>query len=354
MGFKAEGWFAQPGGGDLVRGPVALDAPASGEVIVEVDACGLCHTDLGYASGQVAPKHPLPLVLGHEVVGRVVAHGSASTSWAGARVLVPAVLPCGDCPFCAEGRGNACQRQKMPGNDIHGGFASHLLVPAAPLVRIEGFEGGAFRALGVVADAVSTAYQAVKRASLKRGDIAVVVGVGGVGAFLAQIAKALGAHVIACDVSPARLELAQKHGAERTFLVGTDSARDLKRFLADFAKELRVPSLHQQIFECSGHVNGQSLAYAALPHGGTVTFVGYTIEKVQVRLSNLMALDATAHGSWGCPPQLYPEVLRLIREGAIQLDPFLDEAPMSRINELLLAMGEHRLERRMVLVPDFH
>ena len=349
----AEGWFAQTGGGDLQRGAVPMADPGRGEVVVKVDACGLCHTDLGFASGQVAPRHALPLVLGHEMVGTVVEAGEGADSWQGAQVLVPAVLPCGDCAYCRAGRGNACPHQKMPGNDIHGGFASHVMVPAGPLVRLTGFSDAAYRALGVVADAVSTAWQAAIRANLQKGDLAVVVGAGGVGAFLVQVARALGAHVLACDVAPQRLALAQEHGAERTFAVAGDDVRALKKTVAEMGRSLQIPGFSQKIFECSGTPGGQNMAYAALAPGGTVTFVGFTLEKVQVRLSNLMALDATAHGTWGCPPEAYPAVLELVKAGKVVLDPFVQEAPMSNLNRFLQDMAAHRLERRMVLVPDF-
>lgn len=352
MAIKAEGWFAQAGGGPLRSDVLEIPDPAQGEVVLEVAACGLCHTDLGYASGKVTPKHPLPLVLGHEIVGQVVATGPGAEGWRDARVLVPAVLPCGDCAFCKAGRGNACPQQKMPGNDIHGGFATHVKVPAAPLVRLDpSFEGAAFRALGVVADAVSTAYQAVRRAGLERGDLAVVVGAGGVGSFLVQIAHALGAHVVALDVREDRLKLAAEHGAERTLRVEGDDPKALRKSLQEVAKAHGIPSLRHRVFECSGTAPGQLTAFGLLGQGGTVTFVGYTIDKVQVRLSNLMAFDATALGTWGCPPQLYGEVLDLIRRGAVKLDAFIEEAPLSRINDFMQAMAEHRLERRMVLVP---
>jgi 6-hydroxycyclohex-1-ene-1-carbonyl-CoA dehydrogenase len=350
----AEGWYAQQGGGALKRGAIEIPDAGRGEVVVKVEACGLCHTDFGYARAQVAPKHPLPLVLGHEIVGTVVEAGEGATGLMNAKVLVPAVLPCGDCAFCKAGRGNACQAQKMPGNDIHGGFSTHCLVPAAPLVRIDGFEGAKLRALGVVADAVSTAYQAALRANLKKGELAVIIGSGGVGAFLVQIAKSMGAHVMAVDVKEDRLKLAEAHGAERTFKVAGDVTKELKKAVGEMGKSLKVPTLNQKIFECSGTAAGQNMAYALIPHGGTVVFVGFTMDKVQVRLSNLMALDATAVGSWGCPPDAYPEVLRLVKEGQVKLEPFIEEAPMSRINEFMDAMEAHTLERRMVLIPDFN
>ena len=125
----AEAYFLDTPATPLAQRDLPLDDPGDGEVVVEVAACGLCHTDLSFAGGSVAPRHPLPLVLGHEITGTVAAAGAGAEHLQGRRVMVPAVLPCGDCAFCAAGRGNACPNQKMPGNDIHGGFASHITVP---------------------------------------------------------------------------------------------------------------------------------------------------------------------------------------------------------------------------------
>jgi 6-hydroxycyclohex-1-ene-1-carbonyl-CoA dehydrogenase len=336
--------------------PRALTLPerplAPDQALVEVMACGLCHTDLGFADGSVKTRHPLPLILGHEVVGTVVEAGERFPSLVGAPVIVPAVLPCGHCDFCRAGRGNACPSQQMPGNDIHGGFATHLLVPAAPLVRVDDAPPGfPLEELSVVADAVSTAYQAVRRSCLAAGDAAFVVGAGGVGGFVAQIAAALGAHVLACDVSPARLEAAARYGAETTLDVSAATPHDARKAAHGAASEWKVPSLRYRIFECSGTPAGQQLAFGLLARGATLLQVGYTPKTVDVRLSNLMAFDATVHGTWGCPPESYPEVLRLVYGGKVALSPFVERAPMSRLNALLGDMAQHRLTRRMILDP---
>ena len=315
--------------------------PASGEALVEVIGCGLCHTDLGYARGEVPTKHPLPLILGHEVVGRVVGTGQL--------VLVPAVLPCGKCAFCLAGRGNACPEQQMPGNDIDGGFATHMLVRKAPLVPVP--EMPDVWKLGVVADAVSTAYQAVRRSGLAAGDVAAVAGVGGVGGFTAQIAAAQGAHVLALDVKRDRLDLAVQHGAESALSVQDLAPKAVKAEVRALLKKHGVPSLRLRIFECTGTRAGQTLAFGLIDRGATMVQVGYTPDPVEVRLSNLMAFDATVHGTWGCPVEAYPAVIDLISRGAVKLDPFVERAPMSRVNEYLEAMHAHRLERRMVLDP---
>ena len=120
-----------------VNQPLVRDAfvatPGDGEVVIAVAGCGVCHTDLGYLFDGVRTNHPLPLTLGHEISGRVAAAGAAAESWLGRAVIIPAVLPCGVCETCRNGRPNICRKQAMPGNDIHGGFASHIVVPARGL-----------------------------------------------------------------------------------------------------------------------------------------------------------------------------------------------------------------------------
>lgn len=349
MGITAEAYVLEEANKPLVRRSMVIPDPGPAEAIVEVLACGLCHTDLGYANGSVPTKKGIPLVLGHEAVGKVVSAGNNFESLVGSNVLVPAVLPCGECVFCKAGRGNACPNQKMPGNDIDGGFSTHFLVPASPLIKIEDGFGSNIAALSVVADAVSTAYQAILRANLSAEDIAIVVGAGGVGGFTVQIAAALGARVIACDIVEDRLKLISEHGAEETVNLTDKDPRELRKQVRSFARG--VPTLHFKIFECSGSPAGQVTAYGLLERGATLMQVGYTPKKVEVRLSNLMAFDATIHGTWGCAPEAYPGVLRLIEEGKVKLDPFIEYGPMSKVDEYFEAMAAHTLERRMVMDP---
>lgn len=351
MSVRAEAYVLEKTGEPLVHKSLELASPGSDEAMVEVEACGLCHTDLGFADGLVAPVHALPLVLGHEIVGVVHSAGERFAKLVGSRVLVPSVIPCGDCAFCRAGRGNACPRQAMPGNHIDGGFATHVRVPGAALVALDRVPASMRTdALGVVADAVSTAFQATRRAELGASDVAFVVGAGGVGGFCAQVARALGARVIACDVDESRLAQLAALGIETVHVAGRD-AKDVRKQLHARAKEWGVPSLAWRIFECSGTTPGQLLAYTLLASASTIVFVGYTRDAVSVRLSNMMALDATAHGTWGCPRERYADVLDLVYAGKVVIEPFVERAPMSRINDHLRALREHRLERRLVLDP---
>ncbi len=241
----------------------------------------------------------------------------------------------------------------MPGNDLDGGFAHHLLVPGGALVSLEdapqGFE---LDDLAVVADAVSTAYQAVLRSGLEAGDQAIVIGAGGVGGFVIQIASALGARVAACDVDPKRLEVVSDLGAEVTLEVAGMESRAVRKSLKQATGGWGIPSLKLRIFECSGSAPGQLLAFTLIDRASTMVQVGFTPDKVPLRLSNLMAYDATVHGTWGCPPEAYPAVLDLIYRGQVKLGPFIEHAPMSGLNSLLDDMAHHRLSRRMILHPE--
>ncbi|NOT29581.1 MAG: 6-hydroxycyclohex-1-ene-1-carbonyl-CoA dehydrogenase [Planctomycetes bacterium] len=332
------------------------EALAVGDVLVEVAGCGVCHTDLAFSHEGVPTRHPLPLTLGHEISGRVVDAGAGAESWCGRAVVVPAVIPCGECRACRAGRGSICPRQVFPGNDVHGGFATHVRVPARGLCPVPDLGDRSRNPLGldlaslsVVADAVSTPYQAIERAGVRAGDVAVFVGAGGVGGFGIQIAAAHGAHVVAIDIDERRLTEMKAHGA--SLCMPSGDARELKKALTAFAKERDVPTWRTFVFETSGTSSGQATAFALLGHGGFLSVVGYTPDKVELRLSNLMALDATAQGNWGCLPEHYPAVVELVLSGAVRVQPFVEHRPLSTINQTFAEIHARKVSRRVVLVP---
>ncbi len=340
-------------GRPLERWELPPPAPAPGEVVVEVAGCGVCHTDVSFAVDGVPTRHPLPLVLGHEISGRVVAAGGDVADWIGRAVIVPAVVPCGACDACAAGRPTICQRQFMPGNHGHGGFATHVTVPGQGLCPVPEVlpDGLSLELLSVVADAVTTPLEAIRRAGLAAGDVAVFVGAGGVGGFGVQIAAALGAVVVAIDVDRSRLDLAAAHGASLALDAGEMDGRGLKAAIRDLAGREGRAGWGLKIFETSGTVAGQRTAWALLGPGAHLAVVGFTAEKLELRLSNLMAFDATAQGNWGSSPERYPEALELVLEGKVKLGPYVETHPLDRAPEVLQAVAEHRLSGRAILVP---
>jgi 6-hydroxycyclohex-1-ene-1-carbonyl-CoA dehydrogenase len=343
-------WQMDTPGQPLVRRQLPTPTPSPGEVLLAVAGCGLCHTDLSFLYGGVKTKKALPLTLGHEIAGQVVAGGPGCESMVGKSVVVPAVLPCGECELCRAGCGTACRKQIMPGNDLDGGFASHLVLPARQLVPVEprGFE---LWELGVIADAVTTPYQASERAGVKAGDVVVVLGVGGIGTYGVQVAAARGARVIAVDIDAAKLETIQRFGAAAIVNATGLDARGVKDAVKAEAKRLALPPHAWKVLEMSGTAAGQAAAYELLTFAGTVGFIGFTMEKVSVRLGNLMAFDATIFGNWGCLPELYPAAIQLVLDGKVQIRPFSRRFPLDEINQVIDRARKHELHERAVLVP---
>lgn len=339
-----------------------LPEPGAGEVRVRVAGCGLCHTDLGFAFNGVRTRHPLPLVLGHEIAGFVDAVGPGGEALLGKGVVVPAVIPCGACDDCKAGAPMICKRQVMPGNDLDGGFASHVLVPSRGLCvvasatddfdQVIGPNGLTLRHLAVVADAASTPYQAVKRAEVKPHDLAIVIGLGGVGGYAAQLAHIAGARVIGIDVSDQRLAIAHTLGCDAALDAKQLQGKELKTAVQTAARALGAPATRWKIFECSGTAAGQTTAFGLLVHGAVLSVVGFTMEPVSVRLSNLMAFDAKAIGSWGCPPELYPEIVQLALDGFLDVVGPTEIRPMSALPESFAAAHHHPAGRRIVFAPD--
>jgi 6-hydroxycyclohex-1-ene-1-carbonyl-CoA dehydrogenase len=328
--------------------------PGLDEVIVKVAGCGVCHTDVGFASDGVPTRHALPLVLGHEIAGHVVAAGDRAPWWMGQAVIVPAVIACGECPACRAGRPTTCRRQFMPGNDGDGGFATHVRVPARGLCRVPDKlpPGVSLEALSVVADAVTTPYEAIRRSGLQAGEVAVIVGAGGIGSFAVQIASAMGAKAVAIDIDAERLELAQQYGASLVLNSDRCDEKQLKTSVRNFVSEQAAPGSTLKIFEMSGTPAGQITAFSLLDFGAYLAIVGFTPKKVEVRLSNLMAFDATASGNWGCPAENYPAALDLVLSGKITIEPFIERHSLTETPEVLAGVARHAFRRRVVLVPN--
>jgi 6-hydroxycyclohex-1-ene-1-carbonyl-CoA dehydrogenase len=322
------------------------------EVLVKVAGCGVCHTDLSFWHYGVKTKHALPLTLGHEISGTVV---SGPENWMNKNVIIPAVLPCGDCELCKKGRGNICQKQLMPGNDFDGGFASHIKVPSKYLCIVpdDVLQKYPLEKLAVIADAVTTPYQVIKKAELEEGDFAIVIGAGGIGIYGVLLSKIFGANVLAIDIDDNKLNIAKQNGADGTLKIKDLDIKSTKSKVREIAKELGVSPYRWKIFEMSGTKAGQELGFALLGFAATLSIVGFTMDKLEVRLSNLMAFDAKVIGTWGCKPELYPEVVELVAKDKLKIDQFVETFPLSKINEVFNNTLEHKYDKRSVLVPDF-
>jgi 6-hydroxycyclohex-1-ene-1-carbonyl-CoA dehydrogenase len=326
-----------------------------GEVMVEVAGCGVCHTDLGYFYDGVPTVSKPPMTLGHEISGKVVA---GDKEWIGKEVIIPAVMPCRKCILCKTGRGNRCLAQKMPGNSLglYGGFSSHIPVPSVDLCEVKGRGDIPLSHLAVVADAATTPYQAAKRADLQPGDNVVIVGItGGVGQYMGQLAKALGAKtVIGIARNKEKLERSLKYGAD---LVINSKDKDEKAISSEFraiCKENGLPNSGWKIFEITGVKAGQEIALALLGFTGKLVVVGFSLAKTEYAIGRLMAFDAEIIGTWGCLPEYYPIVLDMVLDKKIDIGPFVETRPMSTIAKTFEEVHKAGSPaKRIVLTPDF-
>ncbi len=234
-----------------------------GRVLVKVEACGLCHTDIHAANGDWPVKPAPPFIPGHEGVGIVVELGPAVTEVAiGDRVGMPWLgYACGTCDYCVSGRETLCLEQKNMGYSIDGGFGEYAVAYARYVVEVpEGVDpvdAAPLTCAGV------TTYKAVKVAGTRSSDLVAVFGVGGLGHLAIQYAAIAGGRVIAVDIHDEKLELARKLGAEFTVNAAKEDPIEAIQRLggADQAVALAVsPRAFEQ-------------AYGSLRRGGTLVFV---------------------------------------------------------------------------------
>ena len=344
--------------GELQRTEVPVPELGANEALVKIAGCGVCHTDMSYFYDGVPTVTKPPLTLGHEISGEVVAAGPGAESWVGKNVIVPAVMPCNGCDICAKGRGNRCLAQKMPGNSlgIYGGFSDYIPVPAQDLCVVNDLKGRPLANYAVVADAATTPYQAAVRVELEKGDPVLITGVtGGVGVYVAQVAKAFGAKpIIGMARNEEKLKRALTMGAD--YVINTRD-KDFKAIQDEFrgiAKQAGVKAnVGWKIFECTGTGAAQDIALGLLGFIGKLAVVGFGLQKNSYSMSRLMAFDADVVGTWGCLPKYYPKVFEMLQDGRIQIDPLLETRPMSTIKQAFEEAHSGSLTKRIVLMPDF-
>ncbi len=201
-------------GAHLVIEDMPVPEPGTGQVVVRIAATGVCHTDLHVADGDWKVKPDLPLIPGHEGVGTVAAVGpGVATVKEGDRVGVPWLYSaCGHCEHCLGGWETLCNGQRNTGYSVNGGYAEYALAEADFVARLP--DELDFAPASPLLCAGLTVYKGLKQTDTKPGDWIAVVGVGGLGHLAVQYAKAMGRRVVAVDVSPSKLELATRLGAD--------------------------------------------------------------------------------------------------------------------------------------------
>jgi len=290
-----------------------IDRPTigPGEVLIEVAACGVCHSDLHVADGdwaQFASIVKKPLILGHEIAGRVVEVGpQVRELQIGDRVGVPWIhWTCGECEYCLGGNENLCPRQKITGVTVDGGYAEFVKAPASHAVKIP--DGLSAMEAAPLFCAGLTVYRALKRANIARGQTLAVVGVGGLGHLGVQIGREMGAEVTAIDISDEKLALAKTFGAAAT----------LNAAAADIGKRLRSVGGFHAVLVTSAAKAAYDLAFNSLRPSGILLAVGLPAESICFPPIIMAAREVRIHATAVGTRQDLREVLVMAAAGKIR------------------------------------
>ena len=284
----------------LVTVPVA--EPGTGEVLIRMEACGLCHSDLFVASLEKLPR--VPLILGHEGIGRVEAIGAAVAGFAaGDRAGITFLAStCGACEFCVTGRERFCPRQLNFGYTVHGALAGYAVVPAPMLFRVPDPIPAAEAA--PLCCAGWTAYGALREAALRPGQSVALFGMGGLGHLAIQYARHFGLRVAAVDVSESKLEMAKALGAD-LMLTAENAGRTLQKQWggADAAIVLTgSPAAIQQ-------------AFRSLKRTGTLITSGLSTNQYELPMVDTVLKGISIRGSYLGTRADLVEVFRLAQSG---------------------------------------
>jgi propanol-preferring alcohol dehydrogenase len=316
-----------------------LPTPGPGEVLLRIDAVGLCATDLKTISGALAPGTQLPVIPGHEVAGTVVRAADGDDALVGCRVAVYLYESCGHCARCVEDRPTLCPDAVRIGIERDGGLAGYMAAARANLLPFgDGLDAAA---AAVAMDAVTSPWGALHgRAKIQPGERLVVVGCGGLGLNAIQIARAAGARVAAVDPSAAHRELALANGAE----LAVDPAD---------AEQVRAwaPGGTDLALETSGRRAGFQTAAAAVRPGGRIVCNGYQPGvEYGMDSARLVLEEITILGSRVGTLQDARDALAAVESGAV-VPQIMRTAPLTEINEALDALAAGRVDGRIVITP---
>lgn len=326
--------FKQP----LVLQDVPVPAPEADEVLIQVEACGICHSDLSIADNdwpQLKRMIKTPLIPGHEVVGRVVKAGEkVQAPKLGARVGVAWLhWSCGECDLCKEGLENLCARQAITGASVDGGYAEYIKAKASHAISVPDALDPA--AAAPLFCAGVTVYRAVKLSGLQPGQRAAVFGVGGLGHLAIQIAKTFGAKIIAVDVAPEKLELAKQFGADQVINGATEDVLKIFRSMG---------GVHAAIVTSSAKT-AYNQAFYAVRSAGTLMVVGLPPEELSFPaiLMREIKIRSVATGT----RDDLRATLDLAAAGKIRC--LIETTALDNVNHIFNQMRQGKIRGRMVI-----
>jgi propanol-preferring alcohol dehydrogenase len=317
---------------------VAVPEPGPGQVLVRIEACGVCHTDLHAARGDWPVKPKPPFIPGHEGVGVVAALGAGVTSVReGDRVGVPWLhSACGACPHCRTGWETLCGSQRNTGYSVNGGFADYALADPAYVGHLPDTLG--FGPAAPVLCAGVTVYKGLKETEARPGEWVAISGIGGLGHMAVQYAKAMGMHVAAVDVREGALDLARSLGAD----IAVD-ARDPDA-MADLAR--RTGGMHGVLVTAVSPAAFEQ-AFGMLRSRGTMSLVGLPPGRMALPIFETVLKRITVRGSIVGTRQDLEEAIAFAAEGKVT--PHFSWAALEDINTVFAQMEQGGIDGRVVL-----
>ncbi len=328
---------------DEVERPV----PGEDEVRVRIEAAGVCHTELHFASG-LLDLGVEPVTMGHEMAGTVEAVGPGVIERAvGDRVVVYYYAGCGTCEWCLRGEENLCNDLRAEyGFITDGGYAEAVVVPERNAVKLPNHVS--FEQAAPLGCGVTTAIHGCNLAGVGEGDVVVAYGVGAVGYGIIQVAKLRGATVIGVGRTPAKLERAKTLGADH--VVNAAETRDTGEAVADRVRELTDGRGADVVFELVGTAETMPEAVAMLAKRGTLVLVGYSFDAFQTHPIGLIIGEVRVIGSVGNTLAELEEAVRLLAEGRVET--LVDrQLPLEEFQDGLDAVRSGDVEGRVVLKP---
>ncbi|MEN3538160.1 zinc-dependent alcohol dehydrogenase family protein [Microbispora sp. ZYX-F-249] len=323
--------YEEFGGRAEVREVADPVAPPDG-VVIRVEATGMCRSDWHGWMGHDADITVLPHVPGHELAGVVHAAGPGVSGWRpGDRVMVPFICACGSCRECAAGDQQVCERQTQPGFTHWGSFAELVAIDHADVNLVRLPDGMAFATAASLGCRFATAFRAVvEQGRVRAGRWLAVHGCGGVGLSAVMIGAAVGARVVAVDLSPAALDLAERFGAAECVLLGEggspeEAAARVRAATGGAGADVSLDALGAAA-TCATSIGG-------LRRRGRHVQVGLLPGETSLPMGRVIAHELEIVGSHGMAAHAYPPMLELIAAGVLRPDLLvtrtigLDDAP---------------------------
>lgn len=321
---------------DLQLRDVPTPGAERGQVVVRVEACGICQTDYSAFTGRRMNWEP-PMIMGHEMAGVIHEVGKEATEWAvGDEVIISPVITCGKCRWCRLGMSNHCKSGIVLGGDGQeivwdGGFAQYIGVPTQVLFRKP--ENISFPAAALTEPLAGSYKGMIEYSQLRLGEDVVIIGAGAIGLLLAQVAMAAGAgRSLVIDLEESRLQKALELGVDFAINASREDVRQRVYELLEDGPDI--------VFEAAGTLPAAQLAFELVREATRVNMFGVIIPgEIMVSPMRVHWLETRMDASFSITPRVMEKALKLLRMGKVDTEAIIThQFPLTEIHEAMATM----------------